>query len=164
MEGEVSNSALRLQPLLTDELVVIASASHRLARAEELQPEELLLEPFVAREPGSGTRQIAEQQLRAAGLEPESLRVVAEMTGIEAIKIAVEAGLGIAIVSRASVVKELALGSLIARPVAGVPLRRVISAALAASAAVLPAARELTALVVESHPGRRLSVDGAAPR
>lgn len=162
VEGDVENAAIRTQPILQDELVVVAAASHRLARVEELSPEDLLLEPLIVREPGSGTRQVAEQELRAAGLEPGSLRVAAELRGIEAIKIAVEEGLGIAILSRAAVVKELAMGSLIARPVAGVPLRRVISQAVSASAAVLPAARELTALLAESYPGRRMASAAAA--
>jgi len=157
VEGDVSSPGVEVRPLLEDELVVIAPASHRFARLAEIELDDLAVEPFVIREPGSGTRQVAEDLLRAAGLEPGELRVAAELTGIEAIKIAVESGLGVAIISRATISKELALGSLLARPVSGVPMRRDISVTTASSATMLPAAKELTSLLVGMHPTRQVT-------
>ncbi|HET8980974.1 MAG TPA: LysR family transcriptional regulator [Solirubrobacteraceae bacterium] len=147
VEDELDHPRIVLEPLLEDELVVVAAASHRFARLPVVAPGELAAEPIVLREPGSGTRRVAEEHLLAAGVALQTLHVVAELAGIEAIKAAVEAQLGVSILSRASLVKELALGSLVARPLGSGPIRRRIAAATVAGASELPAARELTALV-----------------
>lgn len=157
VEGDVGSPGVDVRPLLEDELVIIAPAGHRFARVSEVEPEDLAIEPFVIREPGSGTRQVAEGLLAASGVQPTDLRVAAELTGIEAIKIAVESGLGVAIISRATISKELALGALLARPLAGVPMRRSISVVTASSVATLPAAKELTSLLLGMHPSRRVA-------
>jgi DNA-binding transcriptional LysR family regulator len=147
VEGEVAAEGLELETLLDDELVAIAPARHRLARRAELRLADLAAEPFVAREPGSGTRQVAEAALARAGFEPGRLRGVAERSGIDAIKAAVEAGLGLAIVSALTVRREVELGTLVARPVRGTPMRRRFAAAFAAGRPVLPTARELVRIV-----------------
>lgn len=152
VEGGVDQPGVELRGLLDDELVVIAAAEHRFAGRSEIELEELAVEPLVVREPGSGTRQVAEEALRAAGLDIEDLHVAAELTGIEAIKSTVEAGLGVAILSRATIAKELELGTLVACTVAGVPIRRRISVASAVDATVLPAAQQLTELLAASDP------------
>src|SRR5439155_312362 len=83
---------LLLHPLREDELVVIAPAGHRFAAGGEVALDDLLEEPFVLRERGSGTRQVAEAYLVEAGVELERMLVVAELAGIDAIKAAVAAG------------------------------------------------------------------------
>jgi DNA-binding transcriptional LysR family regulator len=161
VEGDVPAEGLRLEELFADELVVIVPAAHRLAQRDELRLADLAAEPFVNREQGSGTRQIAEAALAEAGFDPRELRVVAELSGIDAIKSAVEAGLGLAIVSALTIRKELRLGTLVARPIDGIELRRPLSAAFAAGRAESPAARELVRLAVslrgarEAIPARR---------
>lgn len=147
VEDEVDRPGVTVEPLLEDELVVVAPAGHRLARSPEIAPADLAAEPLILREPGSGTRRVAEQHLRAAGLPLEELRVAAELSEIEAIKASVEAGLGVSILSRATLAKELALGTLVARPVAGLSIRRRMAAVTVTGAIELPAARELTALL-----------------
>lgn len=109
---------------------------------------DLAAEPIVLREHGSGTRRVAEEHLQAAGLRLDELHIVAELTGIEAIKAAVEAGLGISILSSTTLAKERTLGTLVARPLAGIPIRRGIFAVSPAGGIELPAARELTALLM----------------
>jgi LysR family transcriptional regulator, transcriptional activator of the cysJI operon len=145
VEDEVEHAGITVEPLLEDELVVVAPAGHRLAAAPEVALADLAAEPLILREPGSGTRRVAEQHLRAAGLAPEELRVAAELSEIEAIKASVEAGLGVSILSRATLAKELALGTLVARPVAGLSIRRRMAAVTLTGAIALPAARELIA-------------------
>lgn len=147
VEGEVAADGLELEDLLADELVAIAPAQHRLAGRAEIRLADLAAEPFVAREAGSGTRQVAEAGLARAGFDLERLHVVAELSGIDAIKAAVEAGLGLAIVSALTVRREVALGTLVARPVRGVTMRRRFSAASAAGRPALPTARELVRIV-----------------
>lgn len=144
VEGEpVDDPAIAFRPIREDELVVIAPSAHRFAALEQIPLGELTTEPFVLREPGSGTRQVAEGQLRAAGLDVGALRVVAELSGIDAIKAAVAAGLGISIVSRSALVEGDT--GLVHRRIEGVRITRRMAAAALARSTLLPAA----ALLVE---------------
>jgi DNA-binding transcriptional LysR family regulator len=140
-----------LPPLLEDELEIVAAASHRFASMNEIPLDDLASEPLVVREIGSGTRRVSEERLQAAGLQLERLHITAVLTGIEAIKAAVEAGLGVTIVSRATLAKELALGTLVSRPLAETPIRRSMFAVTISGGVELPAARELTHLLTASH-------------
>jgi DNA-binding transcriptional LysR family regulator len=99
-----------------DELVVICSPSHALARRAAVRAEELAGEPYVSREVGSGTREFIDQYLRKCKVAPEDLNAVMELGSPEAIKGVVETGLGLSIVSRAIVAKERRLGTLVALP------------------------------------------------
>lgn len=148
LEGDVEVERFVLEPLLEDELAVILPPTHRFARLDEIEPDELAHEPIVLREQGSGTRQIAEAALSAHGLDHTSLQIVAEVSGIDALKAIVEAGLGVSIVSMLTIRRELALGTLVARPVRGVPMYRQLAAARLAAAPELPAARALVAALL----------------
>ena len=99
-----------------DELVLIFSPGHRFAKSSSVKPEEFAGEPYVSRELGSGTREFMDQYLRSCNVAPEDLNVVMELGSPEAIKGVVETGLGVSIVSRATVAKERALGTLAAAP------------------------------------------------
>lgn len=153
VEGDVEVEGLAVESLREDELAVIAPAGHRFTEDPELEFDQLAAEPFINRERGSGTRQVAEAALAEAGYAPQRLRTVAELSGIEPIKAAVEAGIGVAIVSTLSIRRELAQGALIARPVRGVAMRRHLAAAFAAGRPVLPAARELVHVLRAAGPG-----------
>ncbi|HXF95596.1 MAG TPA: LysR family transcriptional regulator [Gemmatimonadales bacterium] len=82
---------------VTDELVVIVRRRHRLARRRTVAPAALAGEPYIAREQGSSTRAVAERYLAQHGL---TLVPVMELGSTEAIREAVAAGLGLAVVSR----------------------------------------------------------------
>jgi DNA-binding transcriptional LysR family regulator len=99
-----------------DQLVVVCSPGHRFALMASVSPSELLREPYVSRELGSGTREFTDQYLRRCQVAPEELNVVMELGSPEAIKGVVETGLGVSIVSRATVAKERRLGTLAAVP------------------------------------------------
>ncbi len=99
-----------------DELVVICAPGHKLAKSTGVTPEEVLAEPIISRESGSGTREFADNYFRDCNVVPDELNIVMELGSPEAIKGVVETGLGIAIMSRATVVKELRLGTLVALP------------------------------------------------
>jgi DNA-binding transcriptional LysR family regulator len=99
-----------------DELVLVCAASHPFARRESVTPQEVAAQPFISRESGSGTREFTDQYFRQAGIAPEDLDVVMELGSPEAIKGLVETGLGVSILSRASIAKELRLCALVARP------------------------------------------------
>ena len=142
LEGRTDDDRIVLEPLFEDELAVILPPGHRFAQLDEIEPGELSREPFVLRERGSGTRQIAEATL-AAGGHDASLRVVAEVSGIDAQKAIVESGLGLSIVSMLTIRRELALGTLVARPLKGVCMSRQLAAARLRAAPEVPAARAL---------------------
>lgn len=99
-----------------DELVAICSPKHAVAQYASITPVQLAELPYVSRESGSGTREVMDDYFRKNGVQPEDLHIVMELGSREAIKGAVEAGLGIAIVSRATIQKEIKLGDLIAIP------------------------------------------------
>jgi DNA-binding transcriptional LysR family regulator len=99
-----------------DELVLICSPAHPFANLAAVTPQQLAGEPYVSRELGSGTREFMDQYLRQCEVASEDLDVVMELGSPEAIKGVVETGMGISIVSRATVARELKLGSLAAVP------------------------------------------------
>ena len=103
---------LRTEVCCEDELVVICSPDHKFAKMRSVKPREILGEPYISRETGSGTREFADQYLRRCNVMPEDLNIVMELGSLEAIKGVVETGLGVSIVSRATATKERQLGTL----------------------------------------------------
>ncbi|HAA89592.1 MAG: Transcriptional regulator LysR family [Thermoanaerobacterales bacterium 50_218] len=96
----VTNRALQEELVYEDELVVIVPRNHRFAGRQEITLEELLTEPLLVREKGSGTRRVIEGRLAEQGVDPRSLKVKLELGSTEAVINAVIAGLGISLVSR----------------------------------------------------------------
>ena len=109
---------LEARPFLDNPLVVIAAPTHPLAKVRHIPLQRLAEEPFVGREPGSGTRIAVEKFFESNGL---TLQVAMEMNKNEAIKQAVEAGLGVGVVSLHG---ELAKRELRILDVQGFPLLR----------------------------------------
>lgn len=116
-----SNLELESEPFMDNPLVVIAPPDHPLAREKAIALERLTEETFVMRERGSGTRQAMERFFAEKGLE---LRQAMEMTRAEAIKQAVRAGMGLAIVSTHTIELELETGRLVILNVNGFPIHR----------------------------------------
>ncbi len=108
------DARLRFEPLAEDELVLVVPSKHPWARRPSVRPKDLPGQPFIVREVGSGSRQYAERALAEKGLDPAALRVVAEMGSNEAVRQAVKAGSGVAIMSRRAVEDDLKAGSLAA--------------------------------------------------
>ncbi|WP_044232334.1 LysR family transcriptional regulator [Chloroflexus sp. Y-396-1] len=110
VEGPVApDEHLDIMPWRSDELVVIASPDHPLARRVTISCTDLQDAPFVFREPGSGTREVMEQALASRGI---TVRPIMELGSTEAIKQAVSAGLGLSMVSRVTIQSELIAGRL----------------------------------------------------
>jgi len=109
VEGSVNNKNLIVEQCRVDQLVVIMPNNHNLAEHRELHVKDILDHPFICRERGSGTQEAITNYVEMQS--PDSLlNVCFELSSPEAIKGAVEAGMGISIVSRASIDKELRLG------------------------------------------------------
>jgi DNA-binding transcriptional LysR family regulator len=102
-------------------LVVIASPTHPLAGHGHVSMARLAEEILVMREPGSGTRAAAERHFAALGLVMQG---GCEFGTNEAIKQAVRAGLGVAVVSAQTIELELQTGCLAVLPVEGFPIMR----------------------------------------
>ena len=112
IEAPVSHPDMVIEPVMGDELKLIVPRDHPLADKAEVTLSDALGYPFVLREQGSGTRRVMEEQLISKGLDPGAMRIVMELGSTGAVKSAVEAGLGITIISTSSVKHEVALGLL----------------------------------------------------
>jgi len=112
VEGDVSRQKMVVKKLLSDELLLIVSPEHHWAKRKEVSIAELCKEPFLLREPGSGTRQMIEKFLNRHGITLHDLKISAILGSTEAIKDAVENGLGISIISRWAARKENRYGTL----------------------------------------------------
>ncbi len=126
IESEVSHPTLQCEVCGDDELQVICMPTHPLGQYSEVDARSLLAHEFIAREAGSGTREVTDDYLRACGVEPGSLKILMELSSPEALKGFVATGLGFSIVSRASFEKERQLGTLVAIPLRP-RLKRAIS-------------------------------------
>lgn len=110
IEGELMDDELTMLPWRSDELVVFCAPEHPLARQTRLDDDEILAATWIMREPGSGTRQTFERAMH--GLLPR-LHVLLELQHTEAIKRAVEAGLGLGCLSRVTLQDAFRRGSLV---------------------------------------------------
>jgi LysR family transcriptional regulator, low CO2-responsive transcriptional regulator len=116
-----SNLDLVCEDFADNPLVLVAPPNHPLAGKKRIAPERLAGQPFILREPGSGTRLTAERFFSEKGIQ---LKNRLEVGSNEAIKQTVAGGLGLAVLSATTVVSELALGELVQLDVKGFPLIR----------------------------------------
>jgi len=110
VEGDVSKQRFSVETLLSDELVVIMSPAHPWADRRNVPAIDLAKEPIIMREEGSGTRQIILKYLEEHGIKLDQLKIALVMGSTEAIKGAVEEGLGVSIVSAWAARKNLKQG------------------------------------------------------
>ncbi|GMU72369.1 MAG: LysR family transcriptional regulator [Burkholderiales bacterium] len=127
IEGGSYLPTLAGERLCSDELQVVCTPRHSLAQRKSVAAGALVEHAYLTREQGSGTREVIDRYLTQAGIEPATLNVVMEASSPEALKGLVAAGMGIAIMSRVSIRKEVRLGLL-----AGIPLSPPITRQLTA--------------------------------
>ena len=116
IEGESLLPSLVTETCCEDELQLVCAPSHPLAKRKSVTADLLLQHAYISREPGSGTREVADRYLQKAGLAAEALNPVMELGSPEALKGLVSTGYGFAIMSRATVAKETRLGELVGIP------------------------------------------------
>jgi len=126
VEAPVSNKNLAVEVCRFDQLVLIVPPDHVLAGEESVSFREIFEHPFICREEGSGTREVVADYLSAQNADNKELTIAMELGSPEAVKGAVEAGMGISIVSGATIQKELRLGTLVAVALEP-PLKRAYS-------------------------------------
>ena len=121
IEGELSHPDLEITPWMEDELVVFCAPSHPLAAKPTLSDDDLQNTTWILREAGSGTRQTFERAMH--GLNSK-LDVMLELQHTEAIKRAVEAGLGVGCISKVALKDAFKHGTLVPLSISHRDLRR----------------------------------------
>jgi DNA-binding transcriptional LysR family regulator len=117
VESAVNNKNLIVEVCHEDQLVLVAAPDHELVkRGGKVNASDIVRYPFVSREEGSGTRDVVMQYLLEHKVSPGDMTFSLELGSPEAIKGAVEAGMGITILSRSIIGKELKLNMLVELP------------------------------------------------
>lgn len=104
--GECMGGKMKRETILSDELVPIVSREHPWAKKKNVSILDILKEPFILREEGSGTRQQIEEYFSAHGISIHDMHIALVLGSTASIKEAVEAGIGISIVSKWAVLRE----------------------------------------------------------
>jgi len=113
-------------PWLLDRLVIIVPPAHELVGRGEIHYSEILNEKFILREEGSGTRQVFEKKLLDAGTDPATLSVAMELGSTRAVITAVQAGLGVGVVSGWAAGEPLQTGRVKKIIIEGIDLKRYL--------------------------------------
>jgi DNA-binding transcriptional LysR family regulator len=137
VEGPVDDPRLSVFSWRSDDLVLIAPPHHALAKKRRVAPADLATTPFIGRERGSGTRRVAEAALSEHGVSPP---IALRLSSTEAIMRAVAAGLGVAIVSRAAIADQVALGRIVVLRLRGLSFPRALNELRLSGGAQSPAA------------------------
>jgi DNA-binding transcriptional LysR family regulator len=131
--GEVPaelQETLRIIPYADDELALILPVAHPLAKVEMIQKEDLYRLKFITLDSQSTIRKVIDKVLSRCDIDTKRLKVEMELNSIEAIKNAVQSGLGAAFVSVTAIEKELQINVLHRAPIKDVEVRRTLAVIL----------------------------------
>jgi DNA-binding transcriptional LysR family regulator len=117
VEGEVLDPALVSRPVARDQMIVVVGADHPLSSRKTVTAAEMTDTEWVLREQGSGTRSVFEQALTGLGVRLTDLRIAMELPSNEAVRAAVEAGMGATAISASVAAPSIEAGLLHAVPV-----------------------------------------------
>jgi DNA-binding transcriptional LysR family regulator len=110
--AKLDHPSLHFEKYEEDEIIVVASSGHPLARKKSVDVEEILREPWIIREEGSGTQMAVEKALRKKGKSLKQFNVVMKMGSTSSVKEGVKAKLGLAFISGRAIEEELNQGLL----------------------------------------------------
>jgi DNA-binding transcriptional LysR family regulator len=128
--GEVPtelHEVLQIVPYAEDELALILPVNHSLAQVETIQREDLYKLNFITLDSQSTIRKVIDQVLTRSNIDSKRLKVEMELNSIEAIKNAVQSGLGAAFVSVTAIDKELQMGVLHRAKIQDLVVKRMLS-------------------------------------
>jgi DNA-binding transcriptional LysR family regulator len=108
--ARLEHPSLHFEKYEEDEIIVVASSGHPLARRKRVDVEELLREPWIIREEGSGTQMAVEKALRKKGKSLKQFNVAMKMGSTSSVKEGVKAKLGLAFISGRATEEELNRG------------------------------------------------------
>ncbi|MGB3615935.1 MAG: LysR family transcriptional regulator [Elainellaceae cyanobacterium] len=118
---------LKIAPYAKDELALILPTFHPLSRSSTIQKDDLYKLKFIALDSQSTIRKVIDNVLSRSGIETRRLKIEMELNSIEAIKNAVQSGLGASFVSISAIEKELQMGVLHRAKIDGLVITRVLS-------------------------------------
>jgi DNA-binding transcriptional LysR family regulator len=125
--AKLNHNSLHYEKYVKDEIIVVSPPDHPFARKKKGNLEELLKEPWIIREEGSGTQMAVEKALRQKGKSLKEFNVVMEMGSTSSMKEGVKAGLGLAFISKRATEEEMKQGLLSQIEVQGIePISRQI--------------------------------------
>ncbi|MBK8175544.1 MAG: LysR family transcriptional regulator [Rhodospirillales bacterium] len=125
IEGAINDPALDCEPVADDELALVVSPEHAWTREPPASERDFAKTRWVLREPGSGTRAIAEEVLASRGVSLSAADIALELPSNEAVRSAVEAGAGATVISQLVVAGSLKAMSL-ARIAVAMPTRQFV--------------------------------------
>ena len=109
VEAPDSNQDLDVDIFRADELVLIMHPEHELAKREYVKPLDIINLPFITREEGSGTKSVIFDYFTKHNIEKNNINICMELGNSESVKGAVETGIGVSILSKTTIEKELQL-------------------------------------------------------
>ncbi|MCJ7782772.1 MAG: selenium metabolism-associated LysR family transcriptional regulator [Desulfobacterales bacterium] len=109
--AKLSHPSLHYEKYEEDEIIVVGPSDHPLTRKKRVNVDELLKEPWIIREEGSGTRIAVEKALRRKGKSLKQFNVVIEMGSTSSVKEGVKAKLGLAFISGRATEGEVRQGA-----------------------------------------------------
>ncbi|HKF45835.1 MAG TPA: LysR substrate-binding domain-containing protein [Terracidiphilus sp.] len=113
IEGPARSRDVKTEPFLLDDLVLIVPSSHEWGDAHSVPARSIQQTPLLMREHGSGSRHVVEEALEKHGIRRSALNFAMDLDSTEAIKSAVEAGLGVGFVSQCALAQDARLGAAI---------------------------------------------------
>jgi DNA-binding transcriptional LysR family regulator len=143
------------EPYLRDELVLIVAPTHRLAHEKTISVREIMNEVFIFRERGSGTREIINKELSRLKIRFERFM---ELSSAEAIKQAVAANLGIAVISQHAITLEMTTGGLWALEIRDLDLHRQLYVTHYQDRPLKRAAQEFLSLLRRTNQGEEAAL------
>ena len=124
VEGNIKNTSVFLEEIAEDDIVLIASDDNQLAKKDHLSPRDLLSQPFIMPETGSGIREFIDDYFHAAKIDAKDIKIAMTIGNPELAVQLVQSGIGIAFVSKWSVFKAIKDGSIKILDISGKKLKR----------------------------------------
>jgi DNA-binding transcriptional LysR family regulator len=124
LSSEISCRDVEYRPFFEDRVVLIVPIGHPWTARESITPQQLTGQPFILREETAGTRRVMQTGLLDHDVRISDLDTVMELGSAEAIVTAVEAGIGIAFISRIVARRAIQVGHVAEVPVEELNLKR----------------------------------------
>jgi DNA-binding transcriptional LysR family regulator len=159
IEAPAHRPDLKIERFMDDELCLILPPNHRWAKKTQVRAAELVQEPILLRETGSGMRRFVEEYLEKNGVLNQQLHTNIDINSTEAIISAVEEGLGIGFVPVMALEKVKLAGSVRIMPLENGPIKRELSFAMLAGPVREGPQRDLIEILRAIDPAQKGKVE-----
>jgi DNA-binding transcriptional LysR family regulator len=160
VEGQIHEPCIVCEPFMKEELVLVCGRSHPLAANHRIQPQQLEGMVFFVREEGSGTRELFESVMNSEGVFWQAAGVC---NNAETIKRSVAAGLGLSVMSKLAIRREVADHELVILPVAGISFKRQFCIAYHKNKFITPALQNIIQLCKKFKSPKETLIIGSTP-